>query len=1068
MKSALKKWMDYRLIEQSGFFDPAYYLLTYPDCRRADVDPLWHFIEHGWREGRNPSAKFDTAYYLRVNLDVKQVGVNPLVHYLQNGQWEGRLPHPYHIARLPVVPAAKKQPGAKKPSRLSGVRSQIYKAGKKIYWLIPLKFRRKLLDWSYQNIGFFFRGQPHYENWRNSHAYAQISAFSQHNLIDIQTVQPALEVVGNIAIHLHIFYPELVDEFAAYLKNMPFGYDLYVSVASDEALAACQRAFTGLPFCRNVTIRRVANRGRDIAPLFCTFGEDLARYAYILHLHSKKSLYNKGATEGWREYLCNNLLGSEDRIRRIFTLLQKDEPCGIVYPQNYVFLPPWANTWLANRALGAAWCARLGIADVPQGYFDYPASSMFWVRGDSLAPLFQASITLDDFPEEAGQTDGTLAHTLERLFVLCARKQGMPPGILADEENPSWSPWRFDHYTNRAYADMAQLPTLPNIQLIAFDIFDTLLCRPLLNPETVKRIVARRIGGEGELLYQEYRTIAEGQARQAKGQEAGIQDVGMDEIYARLAELTHLPAEQIAAFRQMEEDVERASLSPRPEAVRLFQDALASGKPVVCITDMFLPRQTIEAFLRQQAVTGWKEIFVSSEVGLRKDGAKLYEHVLTRYALKPEQFLMIGDNERSDVQIPTDMGAAVIHLLKPVEFARGLPRFSTLITHHERKNDIDSELTLGLVVRKNFSPIHYPAFDPISLIQVTPYHLGYSLVGPMLVSFSQWLIQKARQDGVDRLYFLSREGKPMKEVYACWSEGVADAPQAEYLVLSRRAAGLAAIATLDDILDIAKTTYFSNTIENFLYTRYGLRLSEERWGELANAVKIERASLVSVQHQQIEHLIPLLQAIETEIHARVQLERLALLRYLAEKGLNRDTRQGVVDVGYGGSVQGYMNTLLSRQVHGYYLMTDERAAKIAETHQVHLRGCFYENVKRSSNNTPLMYRESFTLEKLLSTNEPQVEYYEIDAAGTVHGCHREMFPAELACADIRNQLLEGAMDFAKDARRIRETMLPDFQPSCWTAQMLFDAFLVQKSPKENELLSKIVLDDHYCGRGLVS
>jgi hypothetical protein len=60
------------------------------------------------------------------------------------------------------------------------------------------------------------------------------------------------------------------------------------------------------------------------------------------------------------------------------------------------------------------------------------------------------------------------------------------------------------------------------------------------------------------------------------------------------------------------------------------------------------------------------------------------------------------------------------------------------------------------------------------------------------------------------------------------------------------------------------------------------------------------------------------------------------------------------------------------------------------------------------------------------------------------------------------------MDYVTDARRIRSTMLPDFQPSCLTAQMLMEAFLTQQSQRETNLLSKIVLDDHYCGRGLVS
>ena len=112
-----------------------------------------------------------------------------------------------------------------------------------------------------------------------------------------------------------------------------------------------------------------------------------------------------------------------------------------VYPQNFKSVPSQANTWLANKGMGTAWCARLGIAPVPQGYFDFPAGSMFWARGDALRPLFSAGITINDFNEEAGQTDGTFAHCLERLLALSGRKQGLQPGILQDTESPTWSSW---------------------------------------------------------------------------------------------------------------------------------------------------------------------------------------------------------------------------------------------------------------------------------------------------------------------------------------------------------------------------------------------------------------------------------------------------------------------------------------------------------------------------------------------------------------------------------------------------------------------------------------------------
>ena len=51
-------------------FDPAYYLDRNPDVRRAGLDPLQHFLNHGWTEGRDPSAGFSTAGYLAANPDV--------------------------------------------------------------------------------------------------------------------------------------------------------------------------------------------------------------------------------------------------------------------------------------------------------------------------------------------------------------------------------------------------------------------------------------------------------------------------------------------------------------------------------------------------------------------------------------------------------------------------------------------------------------------------------------------------------------------------------------------------------------------------------------------------------------------------------------------------------------------------------------------------------------------------------------------------------------------------------------------------------------------------------------
>lgn len=90
----LKNWEAYSLIEKSDLFDTNYYLDHYPGVKETGLVPVFHYINFGWKEGKNPSDKFNTTYYLTQNRDVAVLNINPLVHYIQFGRAEGRLPTP--------------------------------------------------------------------------------------------------------------------------------------------------------------------------------------------------------------------------------------------------------------------------------------------------------------------------------------------------------------------------------------------------------------------------------------------------------------------------------------------------------------------------------------------------------------------------------------------------------------------------------------------------------------------------------------------------------------------------------------------------------------------------------------------------------------------------------------------------------------------------------------------------------------------------------------------------------------------------------------------------------------
>ncbi|UFZ01823.1 glycoside hydrolase family 99-like domain-containing protein [Bradyrhizobium ontarionense] len=83
-------------------FDAQYYLQTYQDVAAAGVDPFEHFVFHGYKEGRNPSADFDTKFYIQRYFKGK-TDQNPLLHYLEHRHEDGiyAMP-PEHEATIPA------------------------------------------------------------------------------------------------------------------------------------------------------------------------------------------------------------------------------------------------------------------------------------------------------------------------------------------------------------------------------------------------------------------------------------------------------------------------------------------------------------------------------------------------------------------------------------------------------------------------------------------------------------------------------------------------------------------------------------------------------------------------------------------------------------------------------------------------------------------------------------------------------------------------------------------------------------------------------------------------------
>ncbi len=231
-----------------------------------------------------------------------------------------------------------------------------------------------------------------------------------------------------IAAACHMFHPDLSVEFREVLARIPGRVDVVLSTDTADKRDEIAQSFVGWDK-GGVDVRIVANRGRDIGPKLTAYDDVHARYDLVLYLHSKRSI--TGGRDGsvlidgseWRRYLLHNLVGSPAIVSSILEAFRSDQRLGIVTPQHWEPIRHKIN-WGDNFFIARDLARRMGIHLTPAHPIDFPSGSMFWARPAALRLIFDLGLRVEDFPDEAGQDDGTPAHAVERLFLFACEAAG--------------------------------------------------------------------------------------------------------------------------------------------------------------------------------------------------------------------------------------------------------------------------------------------------------------------------------------------------------------------------------------------------------------------------------------------------------------------------------------------------------------------------------------------------------------------------------------------------------------------------------------------------------------------
>jgi predicted HAD superfamily hydrolase len=452
------------------------------------------------------------------------------------------------------------------------------------------------------------------------------------------------------------------------------------------------------------------------------------------------------------------------------------------------------------------------------------------------------------------------------------------------------------------YTLFANLKNEPEKILVSsFDVFHTLLARLQLKPTDRFRSAYRRLD-LGSVDFQgliQLRKRGEANAARRRGPDL----YSLEDIYREMGQGKELGAALLDRAKEAEMEMEREQCFAIASGRSYLIEATQSLRKIIYVSDMYLPPALIHELLERNGL--WvpgARLFVSHAEGCAKHSG-LFEKICIEMDIRPAQMRHVGDDFNADVAAPQKIGirTAPFYVARPTRYEM---RF--------RKTGLD---TVADAVRA--ARLQNPASANSS--EGVIWDTACGVAAPLFVAYVAWLRQTARVLGIDRLYFVSRDGLIFKKIYDLLEKKRPQGGVSHYLYGSRQAWICARLVRLD-AEDVSFLTFQNPTLSLAqLFRRCDLDaadLDAPPWDPQRRNLE---APLMT------EHIRWIREALREgtwrEIVQKRAKQRLEEAReYFCQEKLGNSS-YALVDLGWFGNLQNYVGGIWPENPpkHGFYL-----------------------------------------------------------------------------------------------------------------------------------------------------
>ncbi len=619
--------------------------------------------------------------------------------------------------------------------------------------------------------------------------------------------------------------------------------------------------------------------------------------------------------------------------------------------------------------------------------------------------------------------------------------------------------------------------------VISFDLFDTLLIRRIHDPDMVKLPVARYISElarhEGVVCpwyrVQEIRDTVEQEHRQRTGEQWPDHEACYPRFMGETLERifgSRLDGRLLDEVTTFELGMEQRMLVPRVQLIAWLCDLKKQGKRIFVLSDVYLPAGHLEELIRVAGFLDQVEAVVSSADSFQAKASGLgYDFAADRFGLEPAGWLHIGDNPISDGLRPAQKGIRALVIRDAREKHR-----KALIKRYVNYSH-GKPFWRGRAVQQLMLPLEAENQGGCSPL----YTYGYNVLAPLLGAFIQGIAEQCLTNGLNRLYFFSREGWLLEKIWNVVAPVVfplADLPQVSYLYVSRMALAGASCAhqgltrTNADIVFLpAGNRDFRDVCRIFSLDPDPLR-SLLAHHQLALDTPLN-PGYTGFEPQKRLYFYGLLDDPEFQEEIRCQCAAAghALESYLEQEDFFAHRSVALVDIGWLGTIQRFLFDAIKHRsdvpsCQGF-LLAATRGIEYPTTLNNRIDGILYDRNRFDLAGSSILHvRDLF--EEACRAPHPTLNGYRLDDSGQCRLIFRDRQDAAGRAEEVQNRyyqpmqkgILDGVARYASAVQLLGHSTA-DLKP--WLNYLMVSRFAFPKTREVEEVSYRHHLDDFHGG-----